>query len=75
VQIPSSYVISDDPPPESPAVAQRLQASRTDVWRDYAMARYKPNLYPLSPDSLSDVNAWRSQFIDRPHPVELLRVR
>lgn len=75
VQIPSSYVISDDPPPEAPAVAREVADVAYGAWRDYAdgalQAQYSTAVagfrYP-------NVNAWRSQLIDRPHPVELLRV-
>jgi hypothetical protein len=75
VQIPSSYVISDDPPPQAPAVAREVADVAYGAWRDYADGALHAQcstavagfLYP-------DVNAWRSQFIDRPHPVELLRV-
>jgi hypothetical protein len=75
VQIPSSYVISDDPPPQSPAVAREVAVVAHGAWRDYADRALQAQcstavagfLYP-------DVDAWRSQFIDRPHPIELLRV-
>jgi len=63
VQIPSSYVISDDPPPDPPASRQRLQASVRCLARlcDGAL---QANALPLSPDFASQTsNAWRSQSL------------
>jgi hypothetical protein len=75
VQIPSSYLISDDPPPESPAVAPEVAGVAYDVWRDYADGALQAQCSTaVAGFRYPDVNAWRSQFIDRPHPVELLRV-
>jgi hypothetical protein len=75
VQIPSSYVISDDPPRESTVVAPDVAEVAYDAWRDYA-DRALRNQCSTAAAGLHypDINAWRSQFIDRPHPVELLRV-
>jgi hypothetical protein len=75
VQIPSSYVISDDPPPESPAVAREVADVAYGAWRDYANGALRAQCSNTAAGfRYPDVNAWRSQFIDRPHPVELLRV-
>jgi hypothetical protein len=75
VQIPSSYVISDDPPPESPAVAREVADVAYGAWRDYANSALQAQCSnTVAGFRYPDVNAWRSQFIDRPHPVELLRV-
>jgi hypothetical protein len=75
VQIPSSYVISDDQPRESTVVAPDVAEVAYDAWRDYA-DRALRNQCSTAAAGLHypDINAWRSQFIDRPHPVELLRV-
>src|SRR5882762_1450452 len=75
VQIPSSYVISDDPPPESPAVAREIADVAYGAWRDYADGALQAQCSTaVAGFRYPDINAWRSQFIDRPHPVELLRV-
>jgi hypothetical protein len=75
VQIPSSYVISNDPPPESPAVAREVVDVAYDAWRDYAAGALQAQCSTaVAGFRYPDVNAWSSQFIDRPHPVELLRV-
>jgi hypothetical protein len=75
VQIPSSYVISDDPPPGSPAVAREVVDLAYGAWRDYADgALQTPCSTGVAGFRYPDVNAWRSQFIDRPYPVELLRI-
>jgi hypothetical protein len=75
VQIPSSYVISDDPPPESTAVAPDVADVAYGAWRDYADGALQDQCSTaVAGFHYPDVNAWRSQFIDRPHPVELLRV-
>jgi hypothetical protein len=75
VQIPSSYVISDDPPPESAAVAREIADVAYGAWRDYADGALQAQCSTaVAGFRYPDVNAWRSQFIDRPHPVELLRV-
>jgi hypothetical protein len=75
VQIPSSYVISDDPPPESPAVAREVADVAYGAWRDYADGALQAQCSTaVAGFRYPDVNTWRSQFIDRPHPVELLRV-
>jgi hypothetical protein len=74
-QIPSSYVISDDPPPQAPAVAREVADVAYGAWRDYADgALHAQCSTVVAGFRYPDVNAWRSQFIDRPHPVELLRV-
>jgi hypothetical protein len=75
VQIPSSYVISDDPPPEAPAVAREVADITYDAWREYADGALQAQCSSaIAGFHYPDVNTWRSQFIDRPHPVELLRV-
>ena len=75
VQIPSSYVITDDPPPESPAVTLEVADVAYDVWREYADGALQAQCSTaVAGFRYPDVDAWRSQFIDRPHPVELLRV-
>ena len=75
VQIPSSYVISDDPPPEAPAVARGVADVAYDAWREYANCALQAQCSTaVAGFRYPDVNAWRSQFIDRPYPVELLRV-
>ena len=75
VQIPSSYVISDDPPAESSAVAPEVTDVAYDAWRDYSDgALQAQSSTTVAGFRYPDANAWRSQFIDRPHPVELLRV-
>jgi hypothetical protein len=75
VQVPSSYVISDDPPPEAPAVAREVADIAYDAWREYADGALQAQCStPVAGFRYPDVNTWRSQFIDRPHPVELLRV-
>jgi hypothetical protein len=75
VQIPSSYVISDDPPPEAPAVAREVTDVAYAAWRDYADGALQAQCSTaVAGFRYPDVNAWRSQLIDRPHPVELLRV-
>ena len=75
VQIPSSYVISDDPPRESSAVAREVAEVGYDAWPDYAEgALQAQRSSAVAGFCYPDANAWRSQFIDRPHPVELLRV-
>jgi hypothetical protein len=75
VQIPSSYVISDDPPRESTAVAPDVTDVAYDAWQDYAdRALHNQGSTAVAGFHYPEVDAWRSQFIDRPHPVELLRV-
>ena len=75
VQIPSSYVISNDPPPESSAVAPKVADVAYGTWRDYADSALQAQCSAtVAGIRYPDVSAWRSQFIDRPHPVELLRV-
>jgi hypothetical protein len=75
VQIPSSYVISDDAPGESTAGAPDVAAVACDAWRDYAdEALHNPCSTAAAGFHYPDADAWRSQFIDRPHPIELLRV-
>jgi hypothetical protein len=75
MQIPSSYVISDDPPPEAPAVAREVADIAYDAWREYADGALQAQCSTaVAGFRYPDVSAWRSQFIDRPHPVELLRV-
>ena len=75
VQIPSSYVISDDSPPGSPAVAPEVVDVACGAWRDYADGALKAlRSTAVAGFHYPDVNAWRSQFIDRPYPVALLRV-
>jgi hypothetical protein len=75
VQIPSSYVISDDPPTGSPAVAREVADVAYDTWRDYADGALRAQCSTaVAGFRYPDISAWRSQFIDRPHPVELLRV-
>jgi hypothetical protein len=82
VQIPSWYVISNYSPLGSTAatphfadlVAEAAEVSLS-AWPDFAQAALQPQhsnavcrfYYPST-------NAWRSQFIDRPYPVQLLRV-
>jgi hypothetical protein len=75
VQIPSSYVISGDPRPESSAVAPEVADVGYDAWRDYAEGALEAQCSTaVAGFRYPDANAWRSQFIDRPHAVELLRV-
>lgn len=75
VQIPSSYVISEDTSHESPAVASEVAEVAYGGWRDYAEgALHAQCSTAVAGFRYPDVDAWRSQFIDRPHPVELLRV-
>jgi hypothetical protein len=70
-QIPSFYITSDD----SPAVALDAASVTHSEWRDYAERGLQLQSsiagvgfhYP-------DVNAWCSQFVERPYPIELLRV-
>jgi hypothetical protein len=75
VQIPSWYVISDDPPRESTAAAADVAEVAYDAWRDYAdRALHNQCSTAAAGFHYPDVTAWRSQFIDHPHAVELLRV-
>jgi hypothetical protein len=74
VQIPSWYVISDDPPCESTAAAPDVVDVAYGAWRDYADGALDQCSTGVAGFHYPDVNSWRSQFIDRPHPVELLRV-
>jgi hypothetical protein len=75
VQIPSSYVISDDPPTESTVAAPHVTEVAFGAWRDHADgALQSQRSAAIAGFHYPDVNAWRSQFIDRSHPVELLRV-
>ncbi len=75
VQIPSSYVISDDPPTESTVAVPHVTEVAYGAWRDHADSALQYQCSAaLAGFHYPDVNAWRAQFIDRPHPVELLRV-
>jgi hypothetical protein len=80
VQIPSSYVISDDSlgtavSPHCVHVAAEVADFPLSVWLDFAHAALQAQSsnvvcrfhYP-------SIDTWRSQFIERPHPVELLRI-
>ncbi|MGQ0833745.1 MAG: GNAT family N-acetyltransferase [Gammaproteobacteria bacterium] len=73
--IPSSYIISDDPPPEPTAVAPSVADVAHSEWRDYADGALQLQCSTaVAGFHYPDVDAWRSQFVDRPHPVELVRV-
>ena len=81
VQVPSWYVMSDYPPLRSgdiPRVADcvaEIAEISLSAWPDFAQAALQPqHLNAVCRFHYPSANAWRSQFIDRPHPVELLRV-
>jgi hypothetical protein len=68
-------VISEDPPPESTAVAPEVAEVGYNAWRDFADGALQAQCSTtVAGFRYPDADAWRSQFIDRPHPVELLRV-
>jgi hypothetical protein len=82
LQIPSSYVISSNSPVTSTAVTPHFTdvvADTADLplsaWSDFARAALQgqPSNW-VARFHYSSIDAWRSQFIDRPHPVELLRI-
>jgi hypothetical protein len=73
--IPSSYIISDDRPPEPTAVTASVADVALGEWREYADSVLQRQCSTaVAGFHYPDVNAWRSQFVDRPHPIELLRV-
>jgi GNAT superfamily N-acetyltransferase len=75
VQISSSYVISEDPPPKSSVVTLKVADVAYDTWRDYAEAALQAQRATAAAGfHYPDADTWRSQFIDRPYPVELVRV-
>lgn len=82
VQIPTSYVMSDDSAVNSIAGTPHLVDVVADAadfplsgWPDFARAALQ-----VQPSSTvcrfhyPTIDTWRSQFIERPHPVELLRI-
>jgi hypothetical protein len=73
VQIPSSYVISEDLAPGSTALPGEVVDVASSAWRDYADAALQSQ-QAAAGFHYPDRNAWRSQFIDRPYPVALLRI-
>jgi hypothetical protein len=74
-QIPSAYISSDDSDPEPAAAALDVAEVARDEWRDYAYRVLQLQLSATVAGFLyPDVDAWWSQLVERPHPVELLRV-
>lgn len=73
--IPSSYIISDDALREPAAAVLGVAAVAPDKWRDYADAALQSACSTaVAGFHYPDADAWRSQFVDRPYPVELLRM-
>jgi hypothetical protein len=74
-QIPSSYIISDDSRPQRSAAAPGVAEAGHNEWRTYAdRALQLQCSAAVAGFHYPDADAWRSQFVDRAYPVELLRV-
>lgn len=73
--IPSSYIVSDHPPPEPAATGLSVSLVAHNEWRNFAdAALQRQSSTAAAGFHYPDADAWRSQYVDRPHPVELLRV-
>src|SRR5882672_2772939 len=73
--IPSAYIVSDDPPRQPAASDLAVVDIAGSEWRAYAVAALQlQGSTAVAGFHYPDADAWRSQFLDRPHPVELLRV-
>jgi len=73
--IPSSYIASADPPKESATTVLEVSEIAQTEWRDYADAALQlQSSTAVAGFHYPDADVWRSQFVDRPYPVELLRM-